>query len=104
MSRTRTLKVKIPEDLARDLDHILGEQKLTLDEVATIYLRAMVNTSKSRRTLGLDDVVQFGRHKGTPLGLLIRAEPDYVQYCLANVRSFSISPEAMELLGKTEVS
>jgi len=96
--KSRIVKIRVPPDLAAELDLILNERKLSIEDAALLYLRSMVANATRDRCLFLSDKMQFGKFKGSTLETVIKAQPDYVVWLLTNSKSFSIEIEAMELL------
>ena len=82
-----TLKVKIQKAVADKLDVLLAERGLTIDQAIGLYLRGMVNVSESARSLRLADPLPFGKHRGEAVEVVVRADPAYLKWCIANVQS-----------------
>lgn len=47
---------------------------------------------------GLDDVLNFGKHRGRTIEHVCRTDPTYLEWCLDNINDFFLSDEAMEVL------
>ena len=43
----------------------------------------------------IDDIFQFGKHKGLPLSAVILTDPDYIYWCLDNIRDFRLTVSAI---------
>jgi hypothetical protein len=92
------VRVEIPDKLVEKLELILIARSLSLDEVVRLYLRALVSSSERMAPLGLMAEMPFGKFKGEELGVIIRADPDYVSWLVGNSAHFKLSPEALALL------
>lgn len=99
---TRRVTVDLPADLHDRVQAMLEGRRLTMGEVVSLYLRSMVTGAERNRTLGPGDLMPFGKYRGSEVGLIIRAQPDYIQYLLANSQHFSLSVDALELLAEVE--
>lgn len=97
-SKKTELTVNLPTKLADDILSLLSDRGLELDEVVRLYLRSMVTTSKRGRALNVNDEFQFGKYKDEEVGVIIRAEPSYIQWCLKNLEHFNLDPDALVLL------
>lgn len=92
------LEIQLPTKLVDDIAPLLADRGLNLNEVIRLYLRSMVTTAKRGRALGVNDEFQFGKYKDEEVGVIIRAEPTYIQWCLENIETFHLDPDALILL------
>lgn len=53
--------------------------------------------------VGLNDFFTFGKHKGESVGLVIEEDPSYIQWCLDEVKNFSLQPEAEDLFDMQDI-
>jgi len=93
-----TFKVKLPRHIWRKLEPILRERKLTLDDFIRLYARSMVTAQEQLKSTDLGDEMPIGKYRGESLEVIIRTEPGYIRWLLANSDTFSITPEAHALL------
>jgi uncharacterized protein (DUF3820 family) len=49
----------------------------------------------------MDDRLSFGKHNGREVWDLIEREPDYLFWCIENIKGFELDNEAFEALNKT---
>lgn len=48
----------------------------------------------------LQQKFEKGRYKGKTLGLIMKSNPDYIQWCIQSMNDFSISEELMSKLNR----
>lgn len=96
------VKISLPKGLTEKLEPLLLERDLTLDEVVRLYLRALVTTSERSRALDLRSEMPLGKFKGEELAVVIRSEPKYVSWLLAEVEGFKLAPDALALLEQVQ--
>ncbi|MFN5704353.1 MAG: hypothetical protein ACK45U_00700 [bacterium] len=48
----------------------------------------------------LQQKFEKGRYKGKTLGLIMKSNPDYIQWCIQSMNDFSLSEELMSKLNK----
>lgn len=92
------LVVEIPDKLAGQLEGVLIKRGLSVDEVVRLYVRSLVTTSERLAALGIRSEMPIGKFKGEEVGVVIRADPSYVAWMLANSSAFKLTPEALALL------
>lgn len=56
----------------------------------------------SKRPLGLEDAIPFGKYKGTKIRVLLHERLDYVQWLCANMNSFQLDKQASERMEELE--
>jgi len=93
-----TIKVRVDPRLASRVEAYLKQRGLTLDQAVGLYLRAMINTSERSRSLRLGDVMPFGKYAGERVEVILRAEPGYIMWLIANNESVRWDPEVLLLL------
>lgn len=91
------LKINVDTALLARLEPILVERGLTVDQAVGLYLRGMVNSSASARSLRLSDVMPFGKYEGEEVGTILRAQPDYVSF-IVGLGKTRFDPEVFVLL------
>ncbi len=91
------LVVNLPDKLYADLESILIERNLSFEEVVRLYCRSMVTTNARSMALTLGAEMPFGKFKGEPIDVVIRADPGYVGWMLANNERFLLAPDALQL-------
>jgi len=91
------LVVNLPDKLYAELEGILVERNLSFEEVVRLYCRSMVTTNARTMALQLGSEMPFGKFKGEPIDVVIRADPGYVGWMLANNERFILAPEALQL-------
>lgn len=90
--------VEIPDKLVADLEPVLTARGLRFEELVRLYARSLVTSSKTNAALTVDSEVPFGKFKGELLGVVIRAEPQYINWVLANYDRIKLAPDALQLL------
>jgi uncharacterized protein (DUF3820 family) len=98
------VRVEVPDRLAAQIEPVLLQRGLSLDEVVRLYLRSLVTTSERMAALDVKSEMPFGKFKGEQIGVIIRVDPDYVAWMLANSKSFKLTPEALSLLEAVQAS
>jgi hypothetical protein len=48
------------------------------------------------KTYQLHSVLKFGQYKGESINEVIKTDPEYIVWCLKNLKHFMISPEVIE--------
>ena len=96
--RTAKLQLVLDKELVAAVKEILKPRKLSINEVCSLYLRALVSSNKRLIPYALTDKMRFGKYEGELLEVIIRAEPKYVYWLIANSDNFKLQPEAHELL------
>lgn len=97
-SKNTVLKISLPKKFVRELTDTLEARDLTIDEIIRMYLRSFLNGSKKFQALAPDDPLPFGKYKDTPLGTVIKSEPNYIAWCLTKMESFQLTGESTRLL------
>jgi len=92
------LKINLPVKLVTELEPVLATKGLSLDEAVRLYLRSLVTTSARGRALELDSVMPFGKYQGEVVEVIVRAEPSYIRFLIANVESCNFTPAVLALL------
>lgn len=92
------LVVELPDRLAGQLEAVLLKRGLSVDEVVRLYVRSLVTTCERLAALGVHSEMPMGKFKGEEVGVIIRADPGYITWMLANSSSFKLAPEALALL------
>ena len=92
------VKVRIDPKLAHRVEEFLAARGLTLDQAVGLYLRAMINTSARARALRLADVMPFGKYQGEVIETILRVQPDYIAYLVANSTNVRWDPEVLKML------
>lgn len=100
--KTKSIRIRIPEDVHKRLEVVLHQRSLTIEEAAVLYLRSMVYSAERGRALMLNDTLPFGKYQGSTVETVIKAQPDYIRWLLVNSKTFSLEVEAMELLRDVE--
>jgi len=80
------------------VESYLKARGLTLDQAVGLYLRAMINTSERARSLRLADQMPYGKYAGERVDTILRAEPSYIAWLIANNESTRWDPEVLRLL------
>lgn len=96
--QTRTLRVRLDRQLAIEVDKLLEARDVTLAEVVSLYLRSMINSADSGRTLGLESRMPFGKYRGENVETIARGDPGYLRYLMGGERPLQFTPEVLELL------
>lgn len=95
--KRRKVELLLPIELLKRLEPVLAGRKLKLEDVVQLYLRSLVNTAGA--ALNPDDDMPIGKYRGATVGSVIRTEPRYVGWLLAQPSiSLKLSPESLELL------
>lgn len=92
------IKVRVDPRLATRVETYLKQRSLTIDQAVGLYLRAMINTSERSRSLRLGDIMPFGKYAGERVEVILRAEPGYISWLIANNESIRWDPEVLLLL------
>jgi antitoxin component of RelBE/YafQ-DinJ toxin-antitoxin module len=92
------VKVRVEPRLADRIQPMLAARGLTLDQAVGLYLRAMINSSERSKALRLTDAMPFGKYEGEVVETIIRAEPGYIQFLIANSAHARWDPEVLRLL------
>ncbi len=96
--KTKSYRLRIPSEMAAQLEEILAERKLTVEDMTLLYLRSFLLNAVKDRCMMLHDKMPFGKYQGSSLELIIKSDPNYIVWLLSNSKSFAIEIEAMELL------
>jgi hypothetical protein len=91
-----TFKVTLPYADHQKLCELLALRQLSMDDLVRLAVRNMM---RSAHAYALKDPFRFGKYYGEPLETIIKADPSYIDWCLCNMDGFTISEEALELLG-----
>lgn len=62
-----------------------------------VYVLKKTAARPRRRTLSLNDVFLFGKHKGETIKSVIVGEPWYVRWCIDNVEGFKLDNDAYKM-------
>lgn len=97
MPKTK-LKILVDQELITKLERILTERKLNLNELIQLYIRSTVNAYECGKELDVDDEFQFGKYRGEKVGIVARAEPNYIRWLLGSERPTQFSAKVLELV------
>lgn len=89
---TVTLKSEVYIPLLR----FLKERGLSGKEFIQLCLRSMLNKGGFYT---LQDQLRFGKYYGERLETVIRADPEYIDWCSTNLKNFNMDNKAFDLLG-----
>lgn len=90
--------ILLPKDLLKKLEPVLKAKGLTIDEVARLYFRSLVTTSATNKALEPNDIMSIGKFKDEFVGVIIKADPSYINWLLEHSNSFKLGPKALQLL------
>lgn len=88
-------EIKVDGKLLKKVNTILAERGSNLEEWLRLQMKTLV---KHSRLYNIDDPISFGKYDGETIRTIIKADPDYITWCLRTVAGFTISPAALELL------
>lgn len=94
------IKVRLDQELFKEVSTVLHERGITVDDLVITLLRGCVGADKKYKPVDLHDDMPIGKFKGTRVETLIRADPDYVNYCHQNVPGFALRRRALNLLNE----
>ncbi len=98
--RRRKVTMLISGKLLDALAPTLLERKLKLEDVVSLYLRSLANGTKNA-ALSPADEMPIGKYRGELVGTVIRAEPKYISWILAQENTtLRLNTESLELLEK----
>lgn len=103
-TKSATITIDLPVALVEQLEPILLARDLTLDEAVRLYLRAMVSSSARNRTLTLESEMPMGKYRGELVEVIVRAEPGYISWLIANSTSIKFDPEVLMLMERLNAS
>lgn len=92
---TAAIKELLSEEAWNELEEILRERQISLEVITRLALR---NMSQRGRHYKIGDRLRFGKYNREPLEDIIRADPDYITWCLDNMKGFTMSYEALDLM------
>lgn len=90
------IDLELSEGTKASLLAMCEERGLTPDALVAFWLRT-ARSPKASRPYSLTDTLRFGRFQGSRLEVVIRAEPDYITWCLTNLENFTMTPPAQAL-------
>lgn len=97
-----TLRVTIPQDISDSLAAILTERQITVDQVVSVYLRAMVNAHESGKELTLESTFRFGKYYGAKVAEVAVVDPGYITFLMGSSRPTHFSADVIELVQGTK--
>lgn len=99
-ARQKVYEVTLPEASTEKAIAELARRGTTLDAFIRMKLKILIAGTKF---YGLNDTYTFGKCRGERVEDVIRADPEYVAWCLREVDGFGLDPEALELLQDMDV-
>jgi hypothetical protein len=97
-----SVKIKIDDSLHEKLESLANSRGIEVDTIVSIQLRAYVNVCERGRTLGPNDPMPYGQYREIKVGDVIRVNPRYINYLLANSETFKLNEEALGLLDEID--
>lgn len=93
-----TVMIKVNSDLLAEANDILNARGTTLETFVRLHLRAM---TRYKRILSLSDTMIFGKYYGERVEDVVRANPGYMVWLLAQDGATKFDTDVLELLEKT---
>lgn len=92
--------LELPVKLYEKASSILYARGTTLDDFVRLQL---LRLTKNEKFYDVQDPMTFGKYRDELVGTIIRADPEYMVWCLQNVAGFGLTPQALDLLQSTGV-
>jgi len=92
--RQRKVTIRIDAKLFKEATAILGERGVDLEAYLGLHVRAL---ARSKQLLTLRDKFTFGKYGGELVENVVRGDPRYMSWALANVTWTRFGPDVMAL-------
>lgn len=95
MARQATLTIKLDGALKREVTKLFKERGTSVETFIRLQLKAM---TCDKTILRLEDKMNFGKYYGEPVEDVVRTNPGYVSWILANSSTPKFGPDVIALL------
>jgi len=92
------IPIVIDEDLLGPLYAMAQDRGLSISRLVNSRIRSLVNAYKKYKVLTLQDDMPYGQYMGMNMEEMIRSDPRYVRFLVANSDIFELDTDAQELL------
>lgn len=101
--KQETVDVPIDRGLFEALEAIGGMRDIHPHTIIAIQMTAYVRAFERSQVLMLRDIMPYGQYKGELVEDVIKVNPRYIQYLVANSNNFRLDTDAIELLESLDI-